>query len=319
MSPGGQRRGLGAVLLAAAKAHNQDIEQMAAAVGFTPIFLQAIVDGRRDMSLLPIASVAKLASYTNIIGVGLEELVEKIREAVMEETPDDKSRFIFRERLEVLLDQHGIPPLQRGRIVQLSEMLATSQVTVRRWLDPDNPVLPGTAMIIRIADTFGASIDELLGRKESELGCASCEMSRHLMLPTMEIREGTFFRVRTTYVPKDSGWLRPGGYYTVFNVSSDAMYPTLRVGDLAVLEGEVKVDENKIYGLFFGGRITFRRVMIGKSGKIQILADNQHYPMIEYDPEEVDITPVKPGETAVLDDGRLRILGRVCAALKVYP
>ena len=239
----------------------------------------------------------------------------------MEILNGEKNRFAFKNRLNSLLDERGIPPLQKGRIVQLADILATSQVTVRKWLDTENPVLPKTGMLIRIAETFSASIDDLLGRTSSnhdQLDCESCEVSKHAILTTQAIKREEFAIIRTSFISKEESWYKDGNYYTMFEVNSDCMYPTLRVGDIAILENANRIEENKIYCMLLGGGITFRRVMINKSGKYEIIADNQHYPILEYDQEEIDINMSFPGEKLPENKKRLRILGRVCAATKIF-
>ena len=226
---------------------------------------------------------------------------------------------VFRDRLEAAMDKNNIPPLQKGRIVTLAKMLNTSQLTVRRWLDQDNPILPNTQTLIEISKVLGVTIDYILGidqvKRPEEYGPNE---KTHIKLSVCEIEDGFLVCGRESYIHREAGWMAADCDYFAYKVNSDAMFPSLQIGDVAIMESVKDIVENKIYAMYYEGRVTFRRLMPTKNAGMAIMADNRHYPAIEFNEKEFKIMTGTSKSEELPSKGILVILGRVLKSVKNF-
>lgn len=108
------------------------------------------------------------------------------------------------------------------------------------------------------------------------------------------------------FVAFQSAWLRSIGvnppFARIIDVTGDSMEPTIRDGDLLVVDTSVnEIRDNGIYCVVFGSMLLVKRVHVRLNGALQLISDNPIYP-----PEEVS-----PGEAQGLTiAGRVRWFGR---------
>lgn len=226
---------------------------------------------------------------------------------------------VFRDRLQAAMDRCNIPPLQKGRIVTLAKMLNTSQLTVRRWLDQENPILPNTLTLIEISKVLGVTIDYILGIDQIKRpeDYAPNEKT-HIKLSICEIRDGFLVCGRESYIHREAGWVNDGCDYFAHMVNSDAMFPSLQIGDVAIMESVKDIVENKIYAMYYEGRVTFRRLIPTKNAGITIMADNKYYPAIEFNENEFKIMGSTNKAEELPSKGVLVVLGRVLKSVKNF-
>ena len=213
-----------------------------------------------------------------------------------------------------------MPRLQRGRITRVAERLDTNLVTVRRWLDHEDPIIPNTAMLLKIALTFHTSIDALFDIKNQNPSKAAVpDMDSMVGLPFMVLMNNQFSAIRTAYTPVETVWVEPMAKYAIFQSNTDAMHNVFGVDDYAIIGYEKKLKENRIYCLFHGCQVTFRRIHFDNGGKILFMADNVDFPQFSKEKEDIVMDWPQDGEElskAGRAEGKLRILGRVVATLK---
>lgn len=74
-TPEGKVTPFGEVILRAAAIHQHGIEEAAEATGVIPLFMQALIDGRRSASMLPLRTLMKFEPYVAPLDLKLMDLV----------------------------------------------------------------------------------------------------------------------------------------------------------------------------------------------------------------------------------------------------
>ena len=199
--------------------------------------------------------------------------------------------------------------------VEISQLLGITQSSYSRYeaglRDIPNDVLS------KLADYFGVSIDEILGRKG-----ADSVMSGHIIDPAdfpPKYPKNGYDPLpdpdnETALIPI-VGEVHAGydyladenieGYYQVeprlkatyehlhvLRVTGDSMYPELFAGDKVLCAPNVEVRSGDLAIVCINGDAgTVKRVRLGPGG-ITLIPTNKKYPEIHYSPEEVETLPV---------------------------
>ena len=196
-----------------------------------------------------------------------------------------------RDRLLARLHAMGIAP---SRTVSHAARITQRTVqSVRRWFDPREPGLPDLASFVRLCIGLGCRADDLLGTEPAQAALG------HLVQDTLVLADGLQALARSMAAR--------GGIGTPMRIVGDEMAPHLREGDLVFVDTQVAaLAGNGLYALEFDGRRLIRRVEQRIGDRLVLKCDNPAYADCELG-------------TDVAQDGRLRVVGKVHAALELRP
>ena len=144
---------------------------------------------------------------------------------------------------------------------------------------------------VRIADTAGISIDELLGREPALIRSNSSIPEGFVPVPFLEVRASAgrgraslpAETVASEHFLFSRSWLRSLDISPedaeLLQAEGDSMYPTIQDGDLMLVDrGFGEVVHGKIYALVANGLVIVKRVNFLAGGGMILLSDNDRYP-----------------------------------------
>lgn len=192
-----------------------------------------------------------------------------------------------RERLQARLHAMGIPPSRTvSHAARITQRTAQS---VRRWFDPQAPGLPDLASFTRLCVGLGCGADTLLGIDQTAAQDAQLAQDTRVLADSIQAMARTL--------------TARGGVGTPWRVTGDEMAPQLGEGDLVFVDtAYAGLDGNGIYAVEYEGRRLIRRIEQRVGDRILLKCDNPAYHDWEL-------------SAAFTRDGRLRILGKVQAAI----
>lgn len=211
--------------------------------------------------------------------------------------PQNLYREAFANALNELLDRHGVPASNFGRLQALAELVNRSTSTCHRWLTGKG--LPDLEDQFLLCNIFACSLDELLGRipvmRESidrdqytTFNYFSDSGKVPIQIPTC------FFSLDE--VPHEVGvmWVH-GNEMLGYASPNDRIFFAL--DDTRIISGSV-------YVLRINGKLAIRRLRIRINQQIDVICDNPVFPL-ETLPMEMLTSP---------EDGKgIVVMGRVIA------
>jgi hypothetical protein len=207
------------------------------------------------------------------------------------DTPDPILGLVpgVRDRLQARLHAMGIAPARTvSHAARITQRTAQS---VRRWFDPHAPGLPDLASFTRLCVGLGCRADALLGIDQPQAPGAQSGRDTLVLADSIEALARTL--------------TARGGIGVPLNVAGDEMAPQLGEGDLVFVDTEHPgLHGNGIYVVEYEGRRLIRRIEQRLGDRIVLRCDNPAYRDCEL---SADFT----------QDGRLRIVGKVHAALSL--
>ncbi len=194
-----------------------------------------------------------------------------------------------RDRLQARLHAMGIAPART--VSHAARITRRTAQSVRRWFDPHAPGLPDLASFTRLCVGLGCRADALLGIDQPQAQEAQAGRDTLVLADSIQALARTL--------------TARGGIGIPMHVAGDEMAPQLGEGDLVFVDTDHPgLHGNGIYALEYEGRHLIRRVEQRLGDRIVLRCDNPAYSDCEL---SADFT----------QDGRLRIVGKVHAALSL--
>lgn len=218
-------------------------------------------------------------------------------------TSDTKTSFS--QRLNVALDEAGVPPKGSGRQIAVAKMFGVSQKGARKWLEGE--AIPDTKRLPEIARKLGVQGEWLLTGQGARRNKTSDELNEsrtpgvNAFPIADETGEGTIMIPRFCLAASAGGgcwppddpiidrmvfkqsWIRrmfPAvslAALAVMSVHGDSMSPTLRDGDLMLIDRSVEeIGPEGVYVLTIEGDLYVKRVQ-REPGQLIIKSDNAMY------------------------------------------
>lgn len=173
----------------------------------------------------------------------------------------------FASALEHLLDQRGMPPLNRGRLECFLELVGPghSRSTVHRWLHGLS--IPDFDVLMRLCDLLHCTLDELMGR----------------VPPGRSLVEADYFsggRQRKVELPRPLIDRRNRtGPFGLLRVVGNEMAGYLDNDDCAFFDmGQRSIVSGSCYVLRSGDNLVVRRLRVSLSQRIDVLCENPLFP-----------------------------------------
>lgn len=211
----------------------------------------------------------------------------------------DNPNTAFSQRLNIALDVAGVPPKGSGRQIVVAKMFGVSQKGARKWLEGE--AIPNTKRLPEIARKLGVRGEWLL-TGQGPMRTAPPGPEVLTSPPTAEAADGEAIVIPRFCIAASAGggcwpqddqvveqitlkqsWLRrmfPAvslAALAVMSVHGDSMSPTLRDGDLMLIDRSVEeVGPEGVYVLTIEGDLYVKRVQ-REPGQLIIKSDNTLY------------------------------------------
>lgn len=208
----------------------------------------------------------------------------------------------FAERLEIALEGKSLH--------SFSKMSGIPDSTLRKYLEGS---MPGLDKLITIADAAEVTLDWLAAERGP---MRPLVLSTEAPPPPMPgIGEdltlierldvdaaagaGTYFETEKTldFIAFQTSWLRRKGINPaatrLLNVKGDSMEPTIRDGDMALVDTSIsEIIDNAIYVIIVGQRLLIKRIHVLVTGALRLISDNNLYSPEDVQPNEVEFVRV---------------------------
>ena len=202
---------------------------------------------------------------------------------------------VFKRALNRLLDQHGVPASQYGRLESFATLVRRPKATVHRWVK--NGAIPDITTLLQICDCLSCSLDDLFERKPSN---SVSESERPFETPPpfpAEVYQK--FRVKRDFEQQalkrliyfsDNGNVEidlPATFFSfsdpkplgLFRVTGDEMLGYCSPNDRVFFDMDAAgIVSGSVYVLRVNGLLTVRRLRIRFDKNIDILCENPKYP-----------------------------------------
>jgi phage repressor protein C with HTH and peptisase S24 domain len=110
---------------------------------------------------------------------------------------------------------------------------------------------------------------------------------------------GAYFDTEKTldFVAFQTSWLRSKGINPaatrLLNVKGDSMEPTIRDGDMALVDTSIsEIIDNSIYVIIVGQRLLIKRIHVLVTGALRLISDNNLYSPEDVQPNEAEFVRV---------------------------
>ncbi len=236
---------------------------------------------------------------------------------------------VFKRSLNRLLDRHGVPASQYGRLESFATLVDRPKTTVHRWIK--NGVVPDIATLLQICDCLSCSLDDLFERTPH--GSATGDERIFESAPPLPPEVYQKFRVRRDFEQNpmkrlvyfsDNGNVEvdlPAAFFAfadplkplgVFRVTGDEMIGFCSPNDRVFFDMDAtEIVSGAVYVLRVAGLLTLRRLRVRLDKNIDVLCENPNHP-----PELLPQSAFKRFSTH-LAKRELCILGRIVARLNI--
>ena len=222
------------------------------------------------------------------------------------------TRKLFAANLEVLLDRHGLPASNHGRVEAFSKLINRPVSTAHRWLKGEG--IPDVETLLGLAQIFSCSLDDLFTVKR-EIRPNNTDMR--------DFWEQGFYRKAVFFsdngnvdIDIPANILLRGDAPTsigLFAIKGMEMAPFLMPDDRVIFDTDAtEIISGAVFVLRISGRITVRRLRVRLDQRIDVLCENAQHP-----PEQVDSAVFKPASQA--SNGDIAILGLVIVKVNFLP
>jgi transcriptional regulator with XRE-family HTH domain len=208
----------------------------------------------------------------------------------------------FADALHALLDKHGVPASQQGRLKAVTQLTGRSRSTVHRWLS--GTTLPDVDDQFSLCEILKCSLDELLGR---------FPVTREILdeNPTSRLKyfseHGTVdIEVPALFFPQ----LENDNALAVIRVSNHEASGYAELNDRIFFDlSDRAVRSGAVYILKIANRLVVRRLFVRIDSRIEIRCFNDSFPSEVFDQSAIGVDGTETPEVPIT------VLGRVIAKL----
>lgn len=211
------------------------------------------------------------------------------------------TRQAFAQNLSDLLDRHGLPASNHGRVKAFAALVNRPVSTVHRWIAGKG--MPDLEDLFLLCGIFACSMDEILGR--FPIKQESFDKNQTTKATYYSDNGNVEIEIPSSFMPFTEVAHPLGIYRLAGKEMSGYAEPNDRVFfDLS----DTQVRSGSVYVLRFAGKLAVRRLRIRIDQLIDVLCENPRYPSEQVDPQHL-----KVADEAT--DTDVAILGRVIAKL----
>lgn len=223
------------------------------------------------------------------------------------------TRELFAKNLDLLLDRHGLPASNHGRVEAFSKLVNRPISTAHRWLKGEG--IPDVGTLLELTQIFSCSLDDLF--------TVTRESTPNNTVKRESVKEGYY---RKAVFFSDNGNVDidiPSNILLLdnaptsiglFAIQGMEMSPYLMPNDRVIFDTEAtEIRSGAVFVLRIGGRIAVRRLRVRLDQRIDVLCENAQ----QHPPEQVDASVFKPASQAGVGD--IAILGRVVVKVNFLP
>lgn len=211
-----------------------------------------------------------------------------------------QTRRAFAAALNQLLDRHGLPASNHGRLQAFATLVNRPVSTAHRWLSGIG--IPDAEDLFLLCDIFTCSLDELLGRLP--VGGAGNDDA------TTAVTYFSDYGSVVIHIPSSfigsSDATHPMG---IMRVTGTEMSGYVEPNDRVFFDlSDTEIRSGAVFALRIGSRLALRRLRVRLDGLIDVLCDNPVFP-----PEVIPADRFRSAEGAAEQD--IAVMGRVIAKL----
>jgi len=211
------------------------------------------------------------------------------------------ARQAFAQSLNLLLDRHGTPASNHGRVQAFSDLIDRPISTVHRWISGSS--IPSIEELFLLCDIFACSLDELLGRIPIERETIDIDQAHKAIY--FSDHGNVDISIPSSFLPFDDP-IRPLG---VLRMQGTEMSGYAEPEDRVFFDlSDTDVRSGAVYVLRIAGGLVVRRLRIRLDQSIDVLCESPRYPA-----EIVAPSQIKAADDATSAD--IAVLGRVIAKL----
>lgn len=222
------------------------------------------------------------------------------------------TRKLFAKNLDQLLDRHGLPASNHGRVEAFSKLVNRPISTAHRWLKGEG--IPDVGTLLELTQILSCSLDDLFTTKREITPNNTDERE---FLKEGFYRKAVFFSDNGNVdidIPANILLLENAPTSIgLFAIQGMEMSPYLMPDDRVIFDTDAtEIRSGAVFVLRIGGHITVRRLRVRLDQRIDVLCENAQHP-----PEQVDASVFKPDSQAGVGD--IAILGRVIVKVNFLP
>jgi len=212
-----------------------------------------------------------------------------------------QTRRAFAGALNELLDRHGLPASNHGRLQAFAKLVNRPVSTAHRWLSGAG--MPDVDDLLLLCDSFTCSLDELLGR--CPIGGEQNDPDPATAVTYFSDFGSVVINIPSSFIG-DGEAMRPIG---VLRVVGREMSGYAEPNDRIFFDlSDTEIESGAVFALRIGSTLMLRRLRIRLDGQIDVLCDNPIFPA-----EMMPRASFKRVDQA--DDSGIAVLGRVIAKL----
>jgi len=214
-----------------------------------------------------------------------------------------QTRRAFSQALNELLDRHGVPASNHGRLQAFAKLINRPVSTAHRWLSGAG--MPDIDDLFLLSGFFGCSLDELLGR--FPIGNGDAGLDSTTAVTYFSEFGDVVINIPSSFIGGEEA-TRPIG---VLRVAGHEMSGYAEPNDRVFFDlSDVVIRSGAVFALRVGSSLVLRRLRIRLDGLVDALCDNPIFPA-----ETIAQDRFKPAGQAAGHD--VVIMGRVIAKLNL--
>lgn len=214
-----------------------------------------------------------------------------------------QTRRAFALALNELLDRHGVPASNHGRLQSFAKLANRPVSTAHRWLSGAG--MPDIDDLFLLCGVFECSLDELLGRLP--LGHQADKVDSTTAVTYFSEFGDVVINIPSSFIGGEEA-TRPIG---VMRVAGQEMCGYAEPNDRVFFDlSDVEIRSGAVFALRIGTSLVLRRLRIRLDGLVDVLCDNPIFPA-----ETISQESFKSAGQA--SDRDLIIIGRVIAKLNL--
>lgn len=211
-----------------------------------------------------------------------------------------ETRKAFAAALSQLLDRHGLPASNHGRLQAFATLVNRPVSTAHRWLSGIG--IPDVEDLFLLCGLFGCSLDELFGRLP--LGGTDNDDTTTAVTYFSDFGN-VVIHIPSSFIGKEGG-SHPLG---IMRVTGTEMGGYVEPNDRVFFNlSDTEIRSGAVFALRIGSRLVLRRLRVRLDGLIDVLCDNPVFP-----PETLPAERFRPADQAADQD--IAVIGRVIAKL----